>query len=151
MRAFSYVGNTWLLAQFIHPSIFYLFYVFVLNGHLDMGAIVSLFVCSLVLSLPALAASALFIRVLPVMHMPLKGNLFIWLILANASILINVALFALLMGDERLFFNEWSLYLPAILAAVASIFLRYNQFKRYVNYQNSLYEDQDDLTSTYEM
>ena len=132
MKAFNYVGNTWLLANFLHPFIFYCFFLFVLHDALDLGAMVSLFVASLVLSLPALAASALFIRVVPVIRIPLSGNIFIWVILANASVLINVALIALLLGDEDLFFNGWSFYLPSLIATVSSIFLRYKQFHKYL-------------------
>lgn len=141
MRAFSYVGNTWLLAQFIHPFVFYCFYAFVLNDPLDAGAVASLFAASLVLSLPALAASAFFIHVVPVIRIPVTVNLFIWLMLASTAILINVALFALLLGDESLFVKGWDLYVPALLAAAASILLRYKQFKNFIDYENNLHKD----------
>ena len=141
MKAFNYVGNTWLLAHLIHPFIFYFFFLFILNDPLDLGAMVSLTTASLILSLPALIVAVLLIRVVPRVRVPVTANLFIWLLLATASIIVNVALVGLLLGEQSLFIEGWTFYFPALIATTVSVLIRYKHFCQYLLHHHTQTND----------
>lgn len=132
MKAFKHVGYTWLLAQLIHPLIFYCFTLLNSGWEVDIGSLLSFFIGSFLISLPAFILCLLFINIVPVLKISVTGNFIIWLALASTSIFINVVLLILLLGDTRLFLTEWDLFFPSLIAAIVSILIRYRQFGGYV-------------------
>ncbi len=145
MKVFSHVGNTWLLAQFIHPLIFFCFFSFVLHDPPDIGLLVSLLLGAAVLSLPSLVLCFLFIRIIPVQKVSDPLNLIIWLVLVVISIFFNISLLALLMGDSNLLLHELDFFLPALAAAIVSVIIRYKNFKDFITLQKENGEDQNDI------
>lgn len=144
MKAFSHVGNTWLLAQLLNPLVFLGFYFFALHQTPDVGLLASLLLASALFSLPSLFLSFLLLHVISATGLSLRANFLIWLMLVLVCILLNLSLLALLVGDMNFVIERWVFFLPSLIAAVFSILIRYKNFAQFITTQIKNYETQDD-------
>jgi hypothetical protein len=149
MRVFNHAFNTWMLAQLLHPIIFYAYFSIVLKESLDPGALVSLLVGASIIAAPSLFISFLFLRLIAGKKMPTPLSLFTWVVVALVSIVLNIALF-LLLFKSSIIDIPFDYILPAFIAALVAIlirlplFIKLNEDIKYQANNNSaaLYENQ---------
>lgn len=148
MKIFNHVFNTWVLAHFIHPIIYFLYFSFFNDEALGIGAIISLFVAALIVSLPSLFMSFLLMRFILRLNLSLILITIIWIFCAIGSILINVIILSFFLSDDLSLLNWWQLLVPSFIATVVSISVRFPLFQNLIR-KNNLYEDRDETISSY--
>jgi hypothetical protein len=142
MKVFNHVFNTWLLAQLLHPVIFFAWFSIVLNDPVAPGALISLFIGAFIIASPSLFLSFLLLRFISNKKITVSLSFGLWLFITSISIGLNIVLFVLLfrghISDLPLDF-----FIPAFLAAFLSILIRLPLFFYLINSikKNKAYEE----------
>jgi hypothetical protein len=142
MKIFNHVFNTWLLAQLLHPAIFFAYFSIVLNDPIAPGALISLFVGSFIIASPSLLISFLLLRLISDKKIAAGLSFGLWFFITAISIGLNIFLFVSLFGGH---ISDLPLgfIMPAFLAAFLSILIRMPLFFYLINSikKNNAYED----------
>ena len=142
MKVFNHTFNTWLLAQFLHPVVFFAYFSVILNDPIDPGALISLLVGAFIVSSPALFISFLALRYLSGKKIATGLSFVVWIFIAIASIVLNITLFVFLLSNDS-FYIPFDFIIPAFIAALISILVRLPLFFKLITgiKKEKTYED----------
>jgi hypothetical protein len=132
MKVFNHVLNTWILAQVLHPVIFFTYFSVFLNDPVYPGALISLLVGAVILSAPSLFISYLLLRTITGKSIPITLSCFIWIFISFLSIILNIGLFVFLLKGN-LFDIPLHFVIPAFIAALFSISIRLPLFLKLIS------------------
>ncbi len=136
------VTTCWVVANVMHPFIFY-FFVSLYSNHwplfqdINVESIAALFLLiptSLVLSLPSLAGGVYWCKWLRKLHMCWSNKFLVWLISMPLLTLTNHYLFELVLLQSPSFFTfseTMMITIPATSAAIASSLIQNGAFRKY--------------------
>ena len=127
---------TWFVANLLHPIL-----LLVMIGYNDgdlfssdvIILIVPVFFYSLLFSLPSLIIAWILIALIKRLPIDLPFKFTVWLFLIAAVPAINFVLFGLLLGITGLSKEDIQIFIPATIAVVATVLLRYKYFIRLFN------------------
>jgi hypothetical protein len=126
---YSHVSYTWFFANVLHPFVVLLF--FGISDYASVadlfGALFSVFIYSLIFSLPSLFISFLVVYLFSLSPASAITKYFCWMVVAPVVVVINYIFMFLLFGGE-IFFSELEIALPAVIAVVITIIIRHKQF-----------------------
>jgi len=142
MKVFNHVFNTWLLAQLLHPVLFFAWFSIVSNDPIEPGALISLFVGAFILSSPSLFISFLLLRFISGKRITVSLSFALWFFITTTSIVLNIVLFVLLFGGN-ISDLPFDFVIPAFIAAYLSILIRSPLFFYLLNSikKDKTYED----------
>ncbi len=127
---YMYVSTTWLVANLIHPIMLFIVFGNASINSETLGIGLAFIFYSILLSLPSLLISYVFMYVLSRLDMPPQAWYFTWLILAPVIVVVNYWLiFHSFLGEEMSRENI-QIMLPAMFSVVLTILARYNSFFR---------------------
>ena len=137
MKVFNHVFNTWMLAQLLHPIIFFAYFSIFLNDPLEPAALISLLVGAFIVPAPSLFISFLLLRSVAGKRIPASLSFALWIFITIISIVLNIVLFVFLLRGD-LSDIPFNFIIPAFIAALLSVTIRLPLFLRLiaeVNYQ----------------
>ena len=129
-----HVSGTWFWANLLHPFVmfFYFGYSGYQSGSEIFGVLFSIFLYSLIFSLPSLFISFILIYLISRLPVSAVGKYFTWMIMAPAAIILNFLLIYLLVGGD-IVFSDLQVAMPAMIAVIIIILIRYKQFLNVIN------------------
>lgn len=122
--------STWALANLIHPFIMLLFFALYEGGTWGMGSLSIMpfiFIFSVVVSLPALLLSRIFLGIIKHTDLTWHGKYALWLFAAPMAIVIELLVFNFI--SLRLDVESLHLFAPSIIATIIAILIRLKQFR----------------------
>ena len=123
MKVFNHVFNTWLLAQLLHPVIFFAYFSIILNDPIAPGALISLLVGAFIISSPSLVISFLVLRYISGKKIKTSLSFALWMFATIGSIALNIVLLVFLLGED-LFTLPFDFIIPSFIAAILSVVIR---------------------------
>jgi len=127
MESFKHVSNTWLLAQLIHPFIFYGFMA-IADGWTDFTYIVLLVVFSFLFSLGGYVLCIFSFHLISRINLSISQKFFFWLVAMMLCIGAGLYLTCVLLFESQLFMEIIFLIVPGMIAAVIAACIRFKQF-----------------------
>lgn len=131
MDNLKHVTNTWLLAQALHPGVFYSsLIVYKDSWEFDPGIIVFLIVFGFLFSICSYVLCIFSFKLVRWTELPIHWKFCLWFLLVAMCVPSGIEIsFALLFQDgDFLFGDAWQLIVPGIIAALLAVLLRYRQF-----------------------
>lgn len=137
-----YVFNTWLVANLLHPVILAIYFRGEESSiNMDaLGTYFSLFIYSLVFSVPALIAAALIFMLVKKMPTDVLSAFFAWLFLASSIPFVILFILYLMFFNDGVPFDELGIIIPACIAVFVTVALRINQFMKAFEKRNAAVE-----------
>jgi hypothetical protein len=124
-----HVSGTWFWANLLHP--FIMFFYLGNSGHSSgselFGGLFTIFIYSLIFSLPSLFISFLLVYLISLLPVSAVDKYITWIVTAPLIVVLNFMLISLLSGNV-ITFSELQIAVPAMIAVVIIILIRYNQF-----------------------
>lgn len=143
-----YVFNTWLVANLLHPFILTLYFkgeesVINMNA---LGSYFTLFIYSLIFSVPALIVAALVFMLIKKMPIDVLSAFFTWLFLASCIPFVILAILYLMFFNDGVPFDEFGIIIPSCIAVFVTVAIRLNQFTRVFEKRNDIVEVNNEQT-----
>ncbi len=139
----NHMAITWLLANLLHPVVM----LFYFNDPAlpttvgEIGSVLQVMVYTMIFSLPSLLLSLLAGYLLSLLQAPVITRFLLWLIVAPLIAVLNFVLLTLVLTGGSFAFFEIQFGVPAMIAVVIVVLLRYNSFLKIFSIKN---EEQDE-------
>ena len=129
-----HVSGTWFWANLLHPFIMFFYFDFFdhSSGSELFGVLFAIFIYSLIFSLPSLFISFLWVYLISKLPVSVRVKYIAWIVSAPLLVILNFMLISLLSGSD-ITFSELQIAIPAMIAVVIIILIRYKQFLN-INY-----------------
>ena len=125
--AVTFVFNTWLLAQAIHPFIFH-FWLSQGGSDFDLGEHLQWALLVFIFTVPAFGLCVGLINPVCKLNVAKSTRFLLWLAITVLSVPATIFLIAMLFGGMSFFLALVDLLLPGCLSAGLAATLRYRQF-----------------------
>ena len=140
MKFSKYITTTWLLANFIHPIVYKIYFLPAYKWNLPVE-LLQFWFWRTFFSLPGYLFSCFVFLIIRNSFVPLVLKLVVLILSAGIGIVISVWLLSFVVSarDHLSFFLQLSI--PSIISAVLAILIRYKQFNQSMNsetYENYL-------------
>ncbi len=131
-----HIINTWFVANLIHPLVILMLRLIVpsyfteLDFVVEPGFLWMVFICSLVLSLPALLFAYICLSIIVPAPHSFQTRLIVWIIAAPCTIAFEAFIVMIIFYgfDPKVLI----ICIPAMIAVLLTILIRYQQFKRLI-------------------
>jgi|GEM_PF-3802421 len=125
--AVSFVFNTWLLAQAIHPFIFH-FWLSQGGSDFDLGEHLQWALLVFIFTIPAFVLCVSLVNPVCKLNVAKSTRFMLWLAVTMLSVPATIFLIAMLLGGMSFFLDLVDLLLPGCLSAGLAGAFRYRQF-----------------------
>jgi hypothetical protein len=139
--SFKHVTNTWLVAQLIHPFMFYGFIVIIGWDWIDFSYVPLLLFFGFFFSLGGYMFCALLFQLICLIRLSIGQKFFLWIITMMISIMAGAYLTCLLLFNSKTFFEIILLIVPGLLAAVIAASIWFKQFFSVVDFLSEDYSE----------
>lgn len=132
MKFSKYITHTWLLANLIHPVIYWIYFLVPVRSEIVIESLGDWFLC-VIFSLPGYFMGCILFSNVRNSVLPKLAKLFALIVIAIAGIIMSIWFLSFVVSANDRFNFLLKQSIPAIIAATLSILVRYRQFIQSIN------------------